>query len=75
MYGTENIIPYFRTVLFLKIPYVIPCRTICQNLTDPYRSNSLGAGRMKFHSQECGTAPAWSMSSARVESGPEFFLE
>ena len=38
-YGTENIIPYFRTVLFLKIPYVIPYRTFFQNLTVPYRNS------------------------------------
>ena len=40
-YDTENVTPYFRTVLFLKIPYVILFRTFCQNLTVPHRSNPL----------------------------------
>ena len=35
VYGTENTIPYFRTVLFVKIPYVIPYRTFFQNLIVP----------------------------------------
>ena len=34
-YGTENIIPCFRTVHFLKIPYVIPYLIFFQNRTVP----------------------------------------
>ena len=33
--GKYNTVFLYRTVLFLKIPYVIPYRTFCQNRTVP----------------------------------------
>ena len=37
-YGTEKILPYFRTVVYQKIPYIIPYCTFFQNSTVSYRT-------------------------------------